>query len=319
MKVLVTGGAGSLARLVTFALEAEGHEVIGLDVRARRHVDITSPFHRVKRYDHRQVAEVFRQHDPDAMIHLGVRAGGFKAQSRQRYTQNVLGTRNLLEQSLKHKVRRVVVLGTYHVYGAHPHNPTFLREDAPLQAVQTFPELLDVVELDHTVTNFLWRHRETTTVLLRPANVVGPHLRNQVSQLLRGRVCPRLVGFNPMLQFVHESDVVRALLLALTVPSSGVFNVAGEGAIPWTRAIEAAGSRPLHLPHTVAYPLVRALARFNVAFPDHLMDFFRYPVILSDEAFRAHGWLPRIDVVETLRSVSDVTADAAEVARSRAR
>lgn len=307
MKVLLTGAAGSLAREVAKDLATRGHEIVGLDLRPRRHPDHPSLYERVKRYDHRRVDEVFRTHTPDALVHLGVRAGGFQAQSRQRYTQNVLGTRHLLRLARQHAVRRVVALSTYHVYGAHPHNPTFIQEDSPLRAVQTFPELVDTVELDHTVTTFLWRRREVSTVLLRPVNLVGPGLRNQVSTLLRARRCPRLLGFNPMLQFLHASDMVVAIRLAFESEQTGVFNVAGEGAIPWTRAIRAAGSRPLALPHGVAYPAVRVLSRWNVAFPEHLMDFFRYPVIVSDEAFReATGYTPRVNVVEALRSVHDV-------------
>jgi UDP-glucose 4-epimerase len=203
------------------------------------------------------------------------------------------------------------VLGTYHVYGAHPNNPTFLREDAPLRAVQDFPEILDVVELDHTVTGFLWRHREMPTILLRPVNLVGPHLSNQVTTLLRGRTCPRLLGYNPMLQFLHESDMVAAIRAALRLNEPGVYNVGGEGAIPWLEAIQCAGSRPVSLPHLLAYPVVRFLSSFNVAFPEHLMDFFRFPVIVSDEAFRSQtGWEPKVTVVEALRSIADVPFDA---------
>jgi UDP-glucose 4-epimerase len=304
MRVLLTGAAGSLARDVARALEDAGHEVTGLDVRPRRDPSTPAVFERVKRYDHRRVAEVFRTHRPRALVHLGVRSGGFQAQARQRYTQNVLGTRHLLELARRSALDRVVVLGTYHVYGAHPHNPTFLREDAPLQAVQTFPELLDVVELDHTVTNFLWRHRNVPTVLLRPVNIVGPRLNNQVSTLLRARRCPRLLGYNPMLQFLHAEDLVHAIRAAVESEVWGVFNVAGEGAIPWGRAIRAAGGRPLTLPHPVAYPAVRALSRVGVAFPEHLMDFFRYPVIVSDGVFRERvGWRPRWSLMDTLAAL----------------
>ncbi|TVQ94768.1 MAG: NAD-dependent epimerase/dehydratase family protein [Deltaproteobacteria bacterium] len=312
MKILVTGAAGQLSRLVSLALAEQGHEVLGLDLRPMRHRDFPGPFERVKRYDHRQVDEVFRSRAPDVLLHLGIRAGGFQAEARQRYTQNVLGTRHLLSLCRRNALDRVVVLGTYHVYGAHPNNPTFIPEDAPLRAVQNFPELLDAVELDHTVTTFLWQHKdEIPTVLLRPVNIMGPHLRNQVSTLLRGAVCPRLLGFNPMQQFLHESDLVRALVQVLEGSESAVYNLCGEGEVPWRRAIQIAGARELPLPHTIAYPAIRLLSRLNIAFPEHLMDFFRYPVIISDDAIRSrYPWRPEVSVVDTLRSLHDVPPDA---------
>lgn len=316
MRVLVTGAAGQLSRLAALELSRRGHEVIGLDVRPARHADFPGPFERVKRYDHRSVDEVFRARSPQALLHLGVRAGGFQADARHRYTQNVLGTRHLLDLTRRFGVGRVVVMGTYHVYGAHPNNPTFLREDAPLRAVQNFPELIDAVELDHTVTSFLWRHAdEVSTVLLRPVNLVGPHLRNQVTTLLRSPRCPRLLGFNPMQQFLHERDMVSLLAEILPSDQAGVYNVCGEGAVPWRTAIRIAGARPLPLPHTLAYPAVRVLSRMNVTFPEHLMDFFRYPVIISDAALRARlSWRPQVTVVEALRSIHDVPPDAGAAA-----
>jgi len=122
------------------------------------------------------------------------------------------------------------------------------------------------------------------------------------------------MGFNPMMQFIHESDVVQAVLLTLGSELSGVYNLAGEGAVPWKSAIELAGSRSLPLPHLLAYPATRLASRLDAAFPDHLMDFFRYPVIVSDQAFRADfGFAPRVSVLDTLRSVDDITHDAVEV------
>ncbi|MBW1880416.1 MAG: NAD-dependent epimerase/dehydratase family protein, partial [Deltaproteobacteria bacterium] len=174
MRILIAGAAGRLAGIVGEKLVNDG-ELIGLDVRAqRRGRDFPGSYHRVKRYTHRTVAEVFRKHRPRMLIHLGMRAATASVHSPRRYTQNVLGTRQLLQLCRRYEVERVVVLGTYHVYGAHEHNPVNIGEDAPLRGGQIFKELVDVVELDHTVTNFLWQHREVSTVLLRAANIVGP-------------------------------------------------------------------------------------------------------------------------------------------------
>lgn len=315
MRVLLTGASGQLARMVALDLLSRGHEVVGVDVRRRTHPDLDIPFEYVKRYDHRTVAEVFRQHRPEALLHLGVRAGGSQMEAKSRYTQNVLGTRHLLELSLKHKLSRMVAMSTFHVYGAHPHNPTFIKEDAPLRAAQTFPEIQDIVELDHTVTSFVWRHRDVLpTILLRPVHVAGPHLRNQVSSLLRANYCPRIIGFNPMMQFIHETDVVRIVRIALEHHGHGVYNVAGEGAVPWSTAISTAGARPLQLPTWVAYPGAALVSRLNPSFPEHLMDFFCFPVIVSDEAARRDlGWKAQVSVVDTLRSVPDVPWDAPTV------
>lgn len=302
--VLVTGVSGSLARVVTEMLSVKGAEIVGVDVRP---LPPGRPFEGefyVAGYTQRRMAEVFRRHKPETVIHLGRIRGTEVMSSSYRYNQNVLGTRNLLDLSLKHGAKRVVVLSTYHVYGAHQHNHVGISEDNPLRASQIFPQLADAVELDHAATSYLWRHRRIETVVLRPCNIVGPSLNNMISRLLRARAVPRLLGYDPMMQFLHERDAARAICLAAESQQWGIYNVAGEGAVPWSKAILAAGGRPAAIPTFMAYPLVGSLSALNLLFPKHLMDYFRYPTVISDKAFRDDfGYAPQYDAIDTLRSV----------------
>ena len=53
-----------------------------------------------------------------------------------------------------------------------------------------------------------------------------------------------MMGFDPMMQFIHEEDVARVLLLTLERAARGVYNVVGPGAVPLHVAIrETGGSR----------------------------------------------------------------------------
>jgi len=304
--ILITGISGALAGIVADRLAASNEELIGADVRPlAMGRSFPGEFYRVRRYAQRRMDEVFRRHKPRALVHVGRIRGTALMSLHQRYTQNVIGTRHLLELSVQHAVEKVVVLSTYHVYGAHQHNHVHIREDEPLRASQTFPELADAVELDHAATTFLWRYRRVNTIVLRPANIVGPSLNNMMSRLLRSRRCPALLGYDPMMQFVHEDDAARAILMALESPRWGVFNVAGEGAVPYSEAVRLAGATPVPVPHFLAYPLVGALARWRLVFPKHLMDYFRYPVVIDDGLFRKEvGYAPEKTTVEALRSVA---------------
>ncbi|HBP19762.1 MAG TPA: hypothetical protein DEA08_18475, partial [Planctomycetes bacterium] len=143
------------------------------------------------------------------------------------------------------------------------------------------------------------------TLVLRPANIVGPSLNNMISRLLRARAVPRLLGYDPMLQFLHERDCARAICLAVNSKRWGVYNVAGEGAVPWSKAIKLADAVPMPIPHFLAYPMVGSLAALRLIFPKHLMDYFRYPTVISDDLFREDfGYRPQYDSVETLASVT---------------
>ena len=81
-------------------------------------------------------------------------------------------------------------------------------------------------------------------------------------------------------------------------------DVAGEGAVPWSAAIRLSHGTRIRVPHVLAYPIVGSLARWRLLFPKHLMDYFRYPTVISDDLFRKDfGYQPQYNSVETLRSV----------------
>ena len=74
---------------------------------------------------------------------------------------------------------------------------------APLVA-----EMRDLVEIDHMASSFFWKAREIDTVILRPVHILGG-VRNAPSNYLRLSVVPTLLGFDPMVQMIHERDVAE--------------------------------------------------------------------------------------------------------------
>ena len=127
----------------------------------------------------------------------------------------MLGTHKILDLCVRHGVRKVVVLSSANVYGPRPDNSNFLPEETPLMAADRFSEMRDLIELDMYAQSFMWKHPELETVILRPVNIVGPTVRNAPSNYLRIERPLTVMGFDPMVQLIHEEDVCRALALAL--------------------------------------------------------------------------------------------------------
>lgn len=300
--ILITGVTGGLAGLLIDRLGQE-YRLVGVDPRPLpRDRAFPGEFHQLN-YTHRKLAEVFRKNRFHAVIHLG-RIPDRRPTSSLSYNTNVLGTDNLLEQARLHGVKNVIVFSTFHVYGAHPLNHAYITENEPLRASQLFQELADAVELDHVASTFLWRHRDVRTVVLRPANVIGAKIHNTISSFLRSEYCPTLLGYDPLFQFVHETDITEALYRALQGKSAGIYNVAGEGVIPFSRAVRLSGAKSVPIPTFFAYPLVDTLKRIGVQVPRYMIDFFRYGTIVSDEAFRRDfDYQPKVTTVEALRSL----------------
>lgn len=302
--ILITGARGGFAQLISRHLDDE-YEVVGVDPRPlQANHGFYGEFHCID-YRQRRMAELFRAKKFHALIHMGRVPIAAKVRKTQRFNTNVLGTRSLLDLCLRYQVGTAIVLSTFHVYGAHQHNHLYITEEDALLASHTFPEIADAVELDNVSVAFCLKHQaETRTVILRPANVIGTHLNNQISQFLRSNVCPILMGYDPMQQFVHESDMARAVEFALKGDGSGVYNVAGEGVIPFSHAIELAGATPVPIPAFLSGPAAAAMNFIGFHVPKHLIDYFKFPVVISDKAFRKDfGYAPSMSTADAIRSL----------------
>lgn len=302
-KVLITGASGGLAQIVA-AVMKDRYELFGVDPRSYP-TGKTFPGQFLQAdYRQRKMADLFRTHQFDAMIHLGRLSVAAHIRKTQRFHVNVLGTRSLLELALKYRVKSVVVLSTFHVYGAHQHNHLYITEEDPLLASQTFPEVVDAVELDNVSAAFSLRNPQVRTVILRPTNIIGNQIRNQVSTFLRGHMSPILMGYDPMWQFIHEDDMANAILLALEGKKSGIYNVGGEGVIAISHAIKNAGGASISVPSFLSGIVMKGLKLTGQFFPRHLVDFFKYPVIISDKAFRKDfGFEPQMTTADALRGL----------------
>jgi len=307
-KVLITGASSALARLVAGALSPK-YDLVGVDPRpAPSNSHFPGEFV-VADYHSRKLDEVFQKYEFEAVMHLGRIRDSQNYSSQYRFQMNVIGTQKLLELCKQNAVKNLIVMSTYHVYGAHRLNALQLTEESPLRASQSFPELVDAVELDHAATTFMWRNREVRTTVLRPVNVIGKHIRNTICSLLRSGLCPKIFGFDPLMQFIDEKDMARALILALEQPHPGVFNVAGEGLIAYSHAIRHANAMIVPLPPFITAGLVRVIAEVSrMNLPPYLVDYFKYPTIVNDDIFRTKfGYQPKVKTVQSLKNLGTPT------------
>jgi UDP-glucose 4-epimerase len=302
-KIVITGIAGRLGRLLARRLHRDGRwHVVGIDRR---------PFlGKPKDIEHVQVdlrtkkaRDVFRANDVDALVHMGVMHNP-RASRGEHHSWNVAGTMKLLEYCHRYRVPKVVVLSSANVYGPRPDNTQFLTEDAPLMGAQEFPEIRDIIEVDHLASGFFWKAREIETVILRPVHILGG-VRNAPSNYLRLPLIPTLLGFDPMVQLIHEHDVVEAIVCALRPGVRGIFNVTGPGELPLSEIIRELGRPVLRFPHPVARPLLSALWRFGAtSFPVPELDFIRYVCMVDGARARSElRFRPRYSLKETIRAV----------------
>ena len=153
-----------------------------------------------------KLKDVFRLGQVQAVVHLGVMHDP-RASAAEHHSWNVAGFVKLLEYVAQFEVKKLVVLSSANVYGPQPGNAQFLTEEAPLLGGQNFSEIRDLIEVDMLAQSFFWKRPETETVILRPVHILGA-VRNAPSNFLRLPAIPTAIGFDPMVQVIHEADVV---------------------------------------------------------------------------------------------------------------
>lgn len=286
--VLITGVCGGVGRvLLRHLLARTKHPIVGLD---RRNWVLDRP----DRFDFRQVdlrrgtaEDVIRTVKPWAVVHLAF-VSDQSVPRDQRHEINVQGTQRVLSWCLRYGVQKVVVLSRATVYGARPDNPSQITEDMPLKLGAAYSELSDLVEFDHLCRSWMWEHREVEVVLLRPVNIVGPNIREgMLYRFLQGDPVLTALGFDPMMQIVHEEDVIAAIRLGLNPSARGIYNVPGPGALPLSALLRVLGRRRLPVPHPLL--LVASRLAFSAGLsklPPHAVDFVRFACLVDGQRIR---------------------------------
>ncbi|HEU4568811.1 MAG TPA: NAD-dependent epimerase/dehydratase family protein, partial [Marmoricola sp.] len=185
----------------------------------------------------------------DTVVHMSIISTPGSTGGRSMMKElNVIGTMQLLAACQKSPtVRHLLVKSTAHVYGASSRDPAMFTETTETrQAGGGYAK--DVAEIEGYVRGFARRRPDVCVTTLRCANVIGPKVESPITSYLRLPVIPRRIGFDPRLQFLHESDLYAALGHVLRSEVPGTFNLAGAGVMPLSQVVRRLGRPTLPVP-----------------------------------------------------------------------
>ncbi|HEU4685489.1 MAG TPA: SDR family oxidoreductase [Nitrospira sp.] len=234
MKVLVTGGAGFIGSHVVDRLIQEGHEVIVVDnlsTGKRRNLNRAARFYKSDIQSWR-LERIYRNERPNVVMHLAAQMDVRKSVEDPMFDAqvNILGTLNVLQQSVKHGVRKVVfsssggaIYGEQDVYPAPETHPT--RPLSPYGLSKLCGE---------QYLSYFQRIGGLQVVSLRYANVYGPRQDPEgeagvvaifIQKLLNNEQ-PVINGNGRQTRdFVYVEDVVEANLAVMGQDTEGIYNV----------------------------------------------------------------------------------------------
>jgi UDP-glucose 4-epimerase len=276
--VLITGAGGYWgARLAARLASVPGLHVIGLDAAAPREgikgldfvqTDVRNPL----------LADFLREEEVEAVCHLAFAESSRRSEAN--FDLNVMGTMKVFGACAAAGVQKIVCRSSTAIYGARPDNPAFLSEERTPAAKSQTGTVRDWMEIEAFCNGFRSQWPDIALTVLRFPNIIGPTADTPMTRFLRSKLTPTLMGFDPLMQVIHEADVVEALWHSLCHDAAGVFNVAAEGVLPLSKLM-ALGGKYLSAPvfHLVAYwgnPLLGAMGMpVSRAWPIEL-DYLRY-------------------------------------------
>jgi UDP-glucose 4-epimerase len=228
----------------------------------------------------------------DTVLHTFLVVDSTRAGSSELHEQNVIGTMNLLAAvgAPGSSVRHVVVKSSTLVYGSSPNGPTWYREDTPRAASARTRIERSLLEAESYLHDFSVDNPHMLVTLLRFANVVGTDIVTPITKALHLPLVPCVFGFDPLMQFVEEDDVVRSIEFVTTEEIGGVFNVAGDGRLPWSEVASLCGKRLAPMPPIATELATAPLALVGVELPPELLELLRYGRGVDTSKLKGRGF-----------------------------
>ena len=239
MAILVTGAAGFIGSHVAEQLLRRGHEVVGLDDLSGGFTDNVpkgAVFVQGTILDTALLSRLFAEHRITHVFHLAAYAAEGLSHFIRRfnYTNNVVGSMNVLNEAVKAEVSCFVFTSSIAVYGA---GQTPMRESLRPEPEDPYGIAKYAVEMDLQAARHMFG---IDSIVFRPHNVygerqhIGDRYRNVIgifmNQLMRGEPMSIFGDGTQTRAFSYIGDVAPLIADAIGVPAAfnQTFNVGAD-------------------------------------------------------------------------------------------
>jgi UDP-glucose 4-epimerase len=248
--VLVTGVGRDLGRRFArqLAADADVERVIGVDISPPRgdlgevsfaRADIRNPI----------IAKVIMREKVDTVVHMSVLPPAASGSGVSAKEINVIGTMQLLAACQQSPdLEHFVLKSSTAVYGSSSRDPAMFSEDMDARRIGAVGFVKDLNEVEGYVRGFARRRPDVRVTTLRTASAIGPGLNTPLAAYFRLPAIPTVLGFDPRMQFLNDTDLIDAIEHATLRDVAGTFNIAGDGIIMLSQAIRRLGRPALPMP-----------------------------------------------------------------------
>lgn len=304
-RILITGAAGTVGQALLDLLAGDRKTALvsATDIRKPARLPEGVSHLAMDVRDGTGVDKVIGSVRPDVVVHLAsIVTPPAGATRGLQHDVDVVGSRNVLDACLNHGVRRLVVTSSGAAYGYHADNSVPLTETDPLRGNQAFAYAHHKRLVEEMLAETRRQSPELEQVILRVCTVLSPGLDNQITALFRKNRILGVSGSRGDFVFIWSDDLARIVLRAATDGPTGIFNVAGDGALGIADVAAALGKGTRILP---AWLLKAALAiarplRLSRYGPEQVRFLQFRPQLNNNRLKQVFGYTPEKTSAEAL-------------------
>ena len=186
--ILITGGAGYIgSHVVLRLLEESNHKIVVFDSLENGHLSTIEKLKLVRDFsfvkgdlkNKSDLENLFRNFDIDAVIHFAayIRVEESVQNPRKYYSNNLIGTVNLLNEMIDHDVKKIVFSSTAAVYGEPKYVP--IDENHSKHPINPYGKTKFMVE---EILDDYDKAYELKSIRLRYFNVAGADSQNRIGE-----------------------------------------------------------------------------------------------------------------------------------------
>ncbi|MEK7727675.1 MAG: SDR family oxidoreductase [candidate division KSB1 bacterium] len=302
--ILVTGAAGYMGTVFLQEFQQSAHmraqkpvQIVALDLKAMP-LEQRQPGIIYLQEDVRseKLAEIFKRHCVQIVVHLAaIVTPGKKSNRELEYAIDVLGTENVLIACVAAGVKKIIVASSGAAYGYHRDNPKWITEAQPLRGNYGFAYSHHKKLVEELLARYRHEHPQLQQVIFRIGTILGESTNNQITALFDQPRLLAIKGADSPFVFIWDRDVARCFVQAIFSEQTGVYNLAGEGALALREIADILGKKLFVLPASMLRVALRVLKtlRLSVYGPEQI-DFLRYRPVLDNTKLKIEfGYVPQ--------------------------
>lgn len=298
-RVLITGAAGFVGAKVVARMATDPEfQVTGSDIRAPESVPAGVNFVALDLRNTAGINDLVAQVQPHAIVHLAAIVVPPPGMSRETMRAiDVGGTEALLYAAVRHGVEQVVVTSSGAAYGYYADNPEWIDEDCAIRGNEEFPYAAHKREVEQILAMFRERHPELKQLILRPGTVLGPNVSNHITAIFARKRLLGIRGARSPFVFIWVDDLVEIVVRGVRECKTGIYNVAGDGAMDLTEIAAVLGKPILWLPASLLWVALAVLQPLGlVPWGPEQLRFLRYRPVLNNHRLKHEfGYTPLKD------------------------